>query len=152
MYLIVGDAVASNSFMWQLAKITLAFAEGKTYQPASYLDEFKPKPEIHVSLVLVTSKRGNHDWMLDFIATEQPLDSYLFKSDKMVVCNCFWGKCFSKVMVCICIFWFSFTSENVLSTICNYHQINKLDGLDEIFKTYPLWLEPVKSYIVRWSQ
>ena len=49
LHLIVGDAVITNSFMWYLGKITLAFAEGRTYEEPSYASEFKPKPEIKVS-------------------------------------------------------------------------------------------------------
>ena len=49
MHLIVGDAVITNSFMWQLGKISFHFADGKSYEEPSYAADYKPKPEIHVS-------------------------------------------------------------------------------------------------------
>ena len=47
--LIVGDAILSDSFLWDMAKIQLKFSSDAPESAKSSTDIYKPKPEIKVS-------------------------------------------------------------------------------------------------------
>jgi oligosaccharyltransferase complex subunit delta (ribophorin II) len=46
LHLIVGDAVITNSFMWNVGKVAISFYDSKPHSQPKYLAEYKPKPEI----------------------------------------------------------------------------------------------------------
>jgi oligosaccharyltransferase complex subunit delta (ribophorin II) len=47
MHLIVGDAVVTNSFVWNIGQLAVTFYDGQQYSAPSFLVEYQPKPEIH---------------------------------------------------------------------------------------------------------